>query len=81
MRVIETESTNFVFKRPEGLTEEECGDLPCRVTENGIVTSVWEFTPEERAAIASGANLRIHVWACPTPPVAADLTTEQEVVK
>lgn len=41
---------NFVFKHPESMTEEECGDLPCHVKmEEGlpIITSCWKLTPEE----------------------------------
>lgn len=37
--------------------QEEYQTLPSRIDAQGAVTTLWEFTPEERAAIADGKNL------------------------
>ena len=41
-----------------------------------VTCSVWEPTPEERAAIAAGENVRLIVWGVRMVPVAMDLTDE-----
>lgn len=70
-----TARTNAVFELPGGTAEN---DLPVeRVVTDGevVLRSVWELTPEERQAIAGGANLELYVWARRPPPVALATTT------
>jgi len=55
MKPVEFDGFNTVY----GKGQEEYIPLPAHRTEDGTVTTEWEFTPEERAAIANGANLRI----------------------
>lgn len=38
---------NFTYVRPESLTKEQCGDLPCFRGENFTV-SCWQLTPRDR---------------------------------
>lgn len=74
MRVIRTLATNFTYLHPAG------GDpLPCQRTSDGRTVSVWEPTEEERRRIATGANVELHVWAQPTPPVGFTITDAKEV--
>jgi hypothetical protein len=76
MKPRRTHSSNQVF-RLEGGTEDN--DLWVRRDiEDGepTITSVWEPTAEERAAIAAGANIELTVWGMGTPPVALRPTDE-----
>jgi len=45
--------------------------------ERQILSSVWVPTPEEREAIAAGANIRLNIWGTGHPPVLLDLTDEK----
>lgn len=66
MLPIRTERSNFTYTAPSNALE--VGDLPCR-REGGVVYSTWELTPEERIAIAEGANIELGIWHEPIPPV------------
>lgn len=75
MRPRRTHESNMVFRLPGG-TEDN--DLFARAdTDDGghpVLCSVWEPTPEERAAIAAGHNVQLIVWGDATPPVALATT-------
>jgi hypothetical protein len=43
-----------------------------------VVASIWEPTPEERAAIAAGANLMLAIWQDPIPPVSLSVVQGEE---
>ena len=61
---------NFIFRRPEGMTKEECGDLPCHVDKvNGQVIACYELTDEEKEQIAASGKLYLGIKAFPIPPV------------
>jgi hypothetical protein len=62
---------NAVLRRPEGMTEAECGDLHVHRTGEAFI-SMWTPTPEERAAIAAGAPIYLWVFGSGHPPVAVE---------
>lgn len=47
----------------------------------GVVYMVWELSPEERAAIAGGANLRLGIHQEPIPPVELECTEERALTE
>lgn len=70
MRPIRTPRTTSVDLGPVGSNVDPLPTWREVSPEGGIVVlSVWEPTPEERAAIAAGANVVLGVWAAQTPPV------------
>lgn len=79
MKPVHTARSNFTYVGPT----PQIGDLHCHVphpaerTPNGPVESVWWFTPEERMAIARGANIRLAIMQEPMPPVHLSVTDEQ----
>lgn len=73
MNTRRTHNSNFTF-RLEGGTEDN--DLWVhRDEENGLITSTWVPTDEERVAIANGENIELIVWGQGHPPVALRTTT------
>ena len=44
-------SANFIFKKPDGMTDEECMDLPVFMgndwNENPVIISCWKFSKED----------------------------------
>lgn len=79
MRPTQHPSNNAVLGAPEGWQQ---GDTPCRaipitrMEADGLpmVATFWEFTAEERAAIASGALLQVTVVGTTMPPIAIEPT-------
>lgn len=59
------ESQNLVYRGPT----PDVGDLPCERVTPGLIRSVWELTPEERMAIAEGADIELLIHTEPIPPV------------
>lgn len=72
MKPIESARTNFTYLAPAGM--RDCDPMPCTRESDGRVVSVWEPTREERAAIAAGSNIELHVWQQPPPPVGMALS-------
>lgn len=83
MRPIRVPGTNFVFKLDGDATGDH--DLPCQLLRPepnaAIVISTWEPTPEERRAIAKGANVQLAVFSAQHPPVSLSVSSEREVPK
>ncbi len=73
MKPILFEGHDIVLGAPEGwdaAKHGECVGLPI-MRDKGVCTSLWEASPDERAAIASGANIWLKVTNGQTqPPVA-----------
>ena len=70
MKPRRTHTSNQVYVLDGG---NEDNDLWVHIDpENGTVSSVWELTDEERAAIADGFNVQLTVWGG-QPPVAMRL--------
>lgn len=74
MRPVRTLHSNMVYVGPPGIS-----DLHCERLEPGRILSVWELTPEERAAVASGSNISLVVSTEPHPPVMLLVTGDQGV--
>lgn len=49
-------------------TQGECFALPVMQTEDGRCVSLWTLDDEQRAAIASGANIALHIVSGRTQP-------------
>jgi hypothetical protein len=65
---------NVQLGAPHGM-EAECGLLPV-FTDGAQCISCWEPTPEERAQIANGAHIWLHVFSGSSqPPVALVVQT------
>lgn len=73
MRPVHTKSSNLVYVGPS----PEIGDLHCQRIREGMIRSVWWFTPDERRMIAEGANLSLLILSEPIPPVGLRITSEQ----
>ena len=78
MKPLAFPEVNCTLAKPASMTDEECESLPCHFDQTGDIAprfiSRWTFTPEERAAIAAGADLWLHLYSRSHPPLA--LTTE-----
>jgi hypothetical protein len=77
-------TANFVMKAPKGATEEECGDLWVeRGTDDQgrYLAAVYEFTDEEREAIAGGARLVVRLAGVSMPPIALGLSADPATEK
>ena len=64
------EGHDVVLGAPEGwdaAKNGECAGLPI-MRDRGVCTSLWEASHDERAAIASGANIWLHVHSGETQP-------------
>lgn len=60
MKPIPFPEANRVYQKPQGWTDEECQPLPV-FTDGKQCVSLWEPTPEERHAIATGAPVYLLV--------------------
>lgn len=74
MQPIRTASANMKYLGPS----PDVGDAWAESTRDAAYLT-WEPTPDERAAIAHGANLRLGVFQHPMPPVSLDVTGQQAV--
>jgi hypothetical protein len=72
---VRTDESDLVYRGPT----PEIRDLHCHREQLGVITSVWWLTPDERAAIAAGANLRLTIATEPIPPVTLELTDVQGI--
>lgn len=69
-------AANLVYTGPS----PEVGDLPCQRVAQGVIRSVWELTPDERVAVAEGADIALVIWSEPIPPVALGVCTDPKVI-
>lgn len=77
MNPIHHPACNDVLRRPEGTTEEECGDLPILRTQQGVA-SFWKPEPIELAALNSGSAVMLTFAAVTHPPVLVQVTKPDE---
>lgn len=75
MKPVHTANSNVVYRGPT----PEIRDLHCQRIAPGQVRSVWMLTPDERAAIARGANIGLDVLTEPIPPVAVFVIFEDGI--
>ena len=64
-----------VFRLPGGNEDNDLWVQLIVVDGLPVIRSVWELDDDERAAIAAGAHIRLHVWGEGTPPVAMDVVS------
>jgi hypothetical protein len=77
VRPVRTVNSNFVYKGPEPDIYDAWVE---RRPESRVVYLVWEMDPEERNAIARGAQIKLGIFNMePIPPVSLSITTEDEV--
>lgn len=77
MRPRRTHDSNRVYRLAGGTEDNDLWVQETFDSENPsvpVICSVWEPTPEERHAIANGANIELAVWGG-QPPVALQTTT------
>ncbi|MBG8556167.1 hypothetical protein [Hymenobacter guriensis] len=66
---VEFPEQNWLLKKPDSMSDDECVSLPCFV-DNQQVVSCWAFTPEEMAVLnANGGKLYMGVYGQSTPPI------------
>lgn len=75
MRPVRTAKSNLVYVGPT----PNIGDLHCERRAPGRIYSVWEPTPDERKAIADGANIELGVMGEPIPPVSLVVVSDQGI--
>lgn len=68
MKPVEFKEQNFVFQKPEEMTEEECASLPC-YREAGQNISKWELNEEEKNHIMEHGYIFINVLGVIHPPI------------
>lgn len=70
---IDFEQSNFTFLKPEGMTEDECGDLPVRTGEdqNGFpsIISCWQLSEEDKVRVAKTGVVWLNICGQGMPPV------------
>lgn len=62
---------NRIFGKPSSMTDDECYDLPCKMTTNGkfpAVESVWQLSDEEIAMIIKSKRIRLGIIGGGMPP-------------
>lgn len=67
--------SNYVFKAPPDMTEEECGDLPVYATrdnelESSVFISCWRPSWRERLSLLFFGRVWLEVYSHGQPPVA-----------
>jgi hypothetical protein len=65
---------NFTFGPPQGVSEQECGNLPCyRGKEEGtnwpVIISAWKPSAEELAEINKTGIVWLQIYSNGMPPV------------
>lgn len=72
MTPIQHESCNAVLKCPEGMSKEQCADLPI-TRRDGLVLSFWKPSPREIAAIIDGGHVALIVAGETHPPLSVTI--------
>lgn len=67
------EGSNFTFTKPQGMTDEECMDLPVFKGKdsdgNPIIISYWKPSYEDLQAPNAGGGIYLNICANGMPPV------------
>jgi len=59
---------NFTYTKPEGMTDEQCGSLPCFRSETFTV-SCWQLSPRDRLRCLFGGKVWLMLMMNGHPPV------------
>ena len=75
MTPIQTPHCNTVLKRPKGMSEKQCGDLPVLIDEGSesnppSVTSFWKPNQKDLENLIKGGTVMLTVQGSTHPPVA-----------
>jgi hypothetical protein len=68
MKPIKHPNCNDILRKPDGMTEEECGDLHIR-RDSGFVWSFWKPDAEELLALNRGGSVALSVMGETHPPL------------
>ncbi len=68
MKPIKHPNCNDILRKPDGMTEEECGDLHIR-RDSGFVWSFWKPDAEELLALNRGGSVALSVMGDTHPPL------------
>jgi hypothetical protein len=66
---IKFEEQNFEYKKPENMTEDECGSLPCYIWDGGVI-SKWKFSDGEIEQIKENGFVFVNTFGIPPQPIA-----------
>lgn len=77
MKSIQHPACNDIVRRPEGTTEEECGDLHI-MRKDGTVWSFWKPSAEDLLALNAGGAVALIVNSPTHPPVKVAATYPTE---
>ena len=85
MKPVEFKDQTMVFRKPENMTEEQCGSLPAKQHHIEIdgakfnaIESVWELTDEEIIVLMVTKRIRLRVIANGMPPVELMVEPKEE---
>lgn len=75
MKPVDFPEKNFTFGPPQGVSERDCGNLPCyKGIEEGsnwpVIISAWKPTPEELEEIKRTGTVWLRIYGSGMPPVA-----------
>lgn len=59
---------NFTYTKPEGMTDEQCGSLPC-FRGDSFTVSCWRLTPRDRLRVLFRGKLWLMLMMNGHPPV------------
>lgn len=75
MKPRRTPDSNVVFHLPGGNEDNDLwAEATLDTSGRRVICSVWQFTDEERQAVAEGANIELVVWGSGVPPLAVHIT-------
>ena len=87
MLAVDFPERNFVFKKPEAWTDEQCSDLSvwrgnANIDAMGntapVIISCWRPNKEDIEAISAGKSIYLYVTGMSQPPIS--LTTENPFI-
>lgn len=76
MRPVNFDQSNFVFQKPEGMTDEQCTELNvCKTNHSDgqpVIVSCWEFSKEDLDEIAKTGKIWLLINGHGMPPVSLE---------
>ena len=68
MKPVDFRESNKVLRKPESMTDEECGSLPIHNTKDGQCISCWKLSLKERLNVLFGGVIWLGVCSGITQP-------------
>lgn len=85
MMPVEFKDQTMVFRKPESMTDEQCGSLPAKQhhieiegSKFNAIESVWELSEEELKQVIESGRIRLRVIASGMPPVELMVEPKEE---